>query len=309
MFPAALRECLYENVVVGEELGPIELVVDDYFVKRYAFTVDDYLPWAFSDIESPFKRRVGQATILGDDLLKVIYSHYDKNTLVGLHTDEQLSFSGPVFVGERVTLKGRYVDKYIGRRDDGHVVFESEATGEDGRVLLRHHQTEIMRLSEGHGAGGGRAEPPAKRITGEFREDVAPAEFASRELKPGTPLVPLVKHITQEQISVFSERGSFRKGLHNDPEIARRAGLPSPIAQGMMEVCYASEMLTHFFGATFFTTGKLHFKFLNPVFPGDTLTVHGAVANTSGDRLELEVWVKNPKKNLTAVGWASAQLG
>ena len=303
-----LRECLYENVVVGEELGRFELVVDDYFVKRYAFTVDDYLSWALDDADCPFKKRVGHAAILGDDLLKVIYSHYDKTTLVGLHTEEELSFHSPVFVGERVSLTGRYVDKYVGRGDDGHVVLEAEARGEDGRILIRHREVEIMRLSEGHGAGGGRAEPPLKPITGEIREDMAPAMDASSELEPGTPLVPIVKHITQEQVSVYSMRGSFHKGLHNDLAIARRAGLRSTVAQGMMEFCYAAELLTRFFGSTFFTTGRLRCKFLNPVFPDDTLTVHGAIANSSVDRLELDVWVKNQEGKITAVGWASAQV-
>ena len=65
---AAFKEATFENVVVAQELGPTELVVDDHFVKRYAFTVDDYMPWALHET-SPFGRRIGHATILADDLL------------------------------------------------------------------------------------------------------------------------------------------------------------------------------------------------------------------------------------------------
>ena len=33
----------YENVVVGEEMGPFTYPVDDYSVKAYSFAVDDYM--------------------------------------------------------------------------------------------------------------------------------------------------------------------------------------------------------------------------------------------------------------------------
>ena len=48
---------------MGEELGPIELVVDDHLIKQFAFTVDDHHPW-FLGGESPFGERVAHAAIL-----------------------------------------------------------------------------------------------------------------------------------------------------------------------------------------------------------------------------------------------------
>ena len=305
MATAGLKEATFENVVVPEELGPIQLVVDDHFIKRYAFTVDDYLPWAMAE-PSPFGGRIGHAAILADDLLKVFYTRFDKSTVVGLHTEEQLWFDNPVFLGERVTLTGRYVDKYV-KRDRGHVVLEAQATGEDGRSLIRHRGIEIMRIGEGHGAGGGRAEPPEQRVTAQFREDLPEAASASLLLEPGTPLPSLSKTVTQEQMTVFSVRGSYHKGLHNDLELAQRAGLRTPIAQGQMQACYAAQLLTSFFGASFFTSGWLRLKFLNPVFPGETLTLRGAVTGVRDGRLNLELWSQNEQGKWIAAGWASAK--
>jgi acyl dehydratase len=302
----ALKEATYENVVIPEEFGPIELLVDDHFVKRYAFTVDDYNPWAFAD-QNPFGRRIGQAAVLADDVLKVFFASFDHDTVVGLHVEEQLWFDSPVFVGERVALAGRYVDKYV-KRGDGHVVLEAQALGADGRSLMRHRGIEIMRIGEGHGAGGGRARRSDTHVTGDYDHAVAEAPAARLDLPRGTPVVPIVKRVTQEQMSVFTARGSTHRGLHNDLEIARHAGLQTPIAQGQMQACYAAELLTRFFGATFFTSGWLRLKFLNPVFPNDVLTVRGVVTGMNGHRLELEVWVSNEAGKLTAAGWASAEL-
>jgi acyl dehydratase len=305
MTTTKLKEATYDNIVIPEEFGPIELLVDDHFVKRYAFTVDDYNLWAFAD-NNPFGSRIGQAALLADDVLKVFFASFDQDTVVGLHTEEQLWFDNPVFVGERVTLSGRYVDKYV-KRGDGHVVLEAQAFGADGRSLIRHRGIEIMRIDDGHGAGGGRAEPSKRRVTGNYNRDLAEAAAGRLDLQPGTPLVPIVKRVTQEQMSVFSARGSGHKGLHNDLEIARRAGLPTPIAQGQMQTCYIAELLTRFFGPTFYTSGWFRLKFLNPVFPGDVLTVRGAVTGAKDRRLELEVWVNNDAGKLTAAGWASAE--
>ena len=99
----------YENIVLGEDFGPIEEVVDEYKVKKFAFMMDDYNPWCFGD--SPFGKRIGHAGILANDLLQLFTQVYDANTVVGLHTQEELWFVNPIFVGERARLYGKYVEK------------------------------------------------------------------------------------------------------------------------------------------------------------------------------------------------------
>ena len=205
-----------------------------------------------------------------------------------MHTEEQLWFDNPVFVGERVTISGRYMDRYE-KRGAGYVVLEAQAKGEDGRSLVRHRGIEIMRIAACHGASGGRAEPPEKCVGAQIREDLPPAASVSLKLQPGLPLPPLYKHITPEQISAYSVRGSYHKGLHNDLAIAQAAGLRTPIAQGRMQACHVAQLLTDFFGASFFTSGWLRLKFLNPLFAGDAVTIRAAVADIYDGRVELEV--------------------
>lgn len=299
----------YENIVLEEDFGPIEEVVDDYKVKKFAFMMDDYNPWCFGG--SPFGKPIGHAGILANDLLQLFTQVYDPNTVVGLHTQEELWFVNPVFVGERARLYGKYVEKYE-RRGKGYVVMEADARGEDGRVLLRHRGIEILYVEPGPVVGKSTAEAVEKRVTGEYRKDLEPVTHARRGLVPGRPLAPLTKTVMQDQMAIFSGVGKHLRNIHSDIEIARKGGLPNTIAQGMMETIYLTELLTRFFGPSWFTTGWERMKFIAPVFSGETITARGVVTgesrNAEGPRLELEIWIENAAGKMTAAGWASARV-
>jgi acyl dehydratase len=300
----------YENIELEEDFGPIEEVVDDYKVKKFAFMMDDYNPWCFG--ESPFGKPIGHAGILANDLLQLFTQVYDPNTVVGLHTQEELWFVNPVFFGERARLYGKYVEKYE-RRGKGYVVMEADARGEDGRVLLRHRGIEILYVEPGPVVGKSTAEAVEKRVTGEYRKDLEPVSRARSGILPGTPLVPLVKQVRQEQMAVFSGVGKHLRNIHTDIEIARKGGLQNTIAQGMMETIYLTELLTRFFGASWFTSGWEKMKFISPVPAGETIRARGVVTGenreANGTRLELEIWVENAAGKMTAAGWASGNLG
>jgi acyl dehydratase len=299
----------YENILLNEEFGPITEMVDDYKVKKFAFCMDDYHPWYFG--ESPLGGRVGHAGILANELLQLFIQVYDANTVVGLHTHEELWFVNPVFVPERVRLCGTYVEKYE-RRGKGYVVMEADARGEDGRVLLRHRGVEILHVEPGSVVGKSTAEAQERRVTGEYRKDVEPVSRARGGLAPGTPLVPLHKQPFQDQIAVFSMVGKHVRNAHTDIEVARRAGLKDTLAQGMMESIYLTELLTNFFGPSWFTTGWQKVKFIRPVYCGEKLTVRGVITGerheADGTRLEVEIWVQNAAGEMTAAGWASGRL-
>lgn len=304
-----LKPARYELVEVGEEFGPIDEVVSDFTIKRFAFMMDDYHPWYFG--ESPFGKRIGHAGILGNELLQLFTTVYDPNTVVGLHTQEELWFANPVFCGERARLWGKYVEKYE-RRGKGYVVMEAEARGEDGRLLLRHRGIEILHIQPGSVVGRATATTVEKRVTGGYRKDLAPVTQVRPGLAPGTPVAPLTKEIRQDQVAVFSRVGRHLKNIHTDLDVARQGGLRTTLAQGMMEFVYGTELLTRFFGASWFTSGRQKMKFLRPVFAGDIVTTRAMVTEETRDsdetRLELEVWVEGAQGEMTAAGWASARL-
>src|SRR5215208_4530386 len=231
------HELRYELVEIPKEFGPVQVLVDDHKIKTYAFTQDDYRSWYFSD-NTPFGKRIGHAAILANDLLWLFLT--ERENIVGLHAQEELWFYSPVFAEEQATLQGKYVDKYE-KRGKGYVVMEAEARGEDGRLLIRRRGVEIMRIAAGSVVAGKSAKDVERRVSGEYRRDIAPVERARPGLEPGTPIVPLVKRANPEQMSVFSMISPFSKNIHTDLEAAEAAGLRLPIMQGQQQVCFIAE--------------------------------------------------------------------
>ena len=118
------KEGLYELVEVPEDFGPVECLVDDHKIKAFAFTQDDYDPWYFTD-DTPFGRRIAPAGVLANDLMAIFLTKY--HSIVGLHTEEELTFFSPIFADECVTLTGGYVDQFV-KRDMGHVILHTTRT-------------------------------------------------------------------------------------------------------------------------------------------------------------------------------------
>jgi acyl dehydratase len=303
---AGLKPPVFDSIVIPEEFGPVDLLVDDLKVKRFAFTQDDHGDWYLR--AGPYGPRVGQAGLLANDLLQLFTLKYAASQVVGLHTEEELCFERPVLVGQRVRLAGRYVDKYE-RRGQGYVVMEADARDDEGRTLVRHRGVEIMRTTPGEVAGRGSAgRGTGRRVSDEYDTSLPLARSLGGATPPGTGLEPLHKELTFEQMAVFSRTGEFVTNIHNDLGTARAGGLTVPIVQGQQLVCYLTELLTRGFGAEWFSTGRLHVKFLRPVSAFDRIEAAGAVRETERDgprtHVRLDVWVRRGDKSLAAVGWA-----
>jgi acyl dehydratase len=305
------RRPVYDEVVLDEELGPVAVRVDEAAVKAMAFALDDHRPWHFGP--SPFGGPVGHAAALANELLCIYYTHYDRHGVVGLHTEELMEFHSPVWVGETATLDGRYVDKYE-RRGRGYVDLVAEARGEDGRLLVHHRGVEIMRVdpgdvvSEPTGDAPAPAAPGSGRIDASFDDTAAPVARAVAGLIAGAPLVPRRSLLSADMISVFSFGGEFLRNIHTDLEIARGGGLERPIAQGQQQASLLASYATDLFGASWFTSGRLRAKFVQPLPANSAITLGGRVAGYSddGERLELELWLDRGDGVLSAVAWASA---
>jgi len=129
----------------------------------------------------------------------------------------------------------------------------------------------------------------------------------------GTELPPLVKHMTLENMRLFSggEGRAQKVNLHTDATAAQRdTGLKQPFASGRMSLGYACEMMSRFLGLdTFSRTGKIDFKFVKPVMPGDTITVRGRVSELEelpeGTRVTVDIHCENQKGDKISVGTGS----
>ena len=70
--------------------------------------------------------------------------------------------------------------------------------------------------------------------------------IAVRNMEVEQELPPVRKEMTFDDMRLFSMWGN--RNIHTDWEVAKKGGLPAPIAAGLMSHAYLSEMLTNFFG-------------------------------------------------------------
>ena len=138
--------------------------------------------------------------------------------------------------------------------------------------------------------------------------------LTAANIKVGTALPPLVKQLTLEQMLLFSSgTGRVDKvNLHTDAAAAQRdTGMKQPFASGRISMGYACELMSRFVGLDRFSrTGKIDFRFIKPVMPGDTITVHGKVLEVTpvseGMLVTVEIHCDNQKGEKTSVGSATA---
>lgn len=310
---AGLKEPIYENIAVPEEFGPVDILVDDLKIKRFAFVADDYGEWYLRG-DSPWGGRIAQPGLLANDLLQLFTLRYAPSKVVGLHTIEELWWHGPVRLGQQVRLAGRYVERYE-QRGQGSVVLEADARDLEGNVLLHHRGVEIMRTrpAEVGGRGSTRGSGRGPRVTGEYDESLGRLDRLDATVVPGTGLEPLYKEVTFEQMAVFSRLGEFVTNIHDDLRTARAAGLTVPIVQGQQQVCYLAELAARAFGAAWFDSGSLKAKFLRPISAFETIEVAGVVRDVErhgarGATIGLDVWIKDSSGRLATVGWARGEL-
>lgn len=314
-----LKPYTWENIQIGEEFGPVEGILSELKLKLHAFAVDDYHPWYFH--QSPFGARIGHPTLLATDILMLFTLGYDVMTPpceAGLHARNELEFLRPIFVGQRVTITGKHVEKYQ-KRAQNYRVLEGVVRDEAGQPFLRMRATETVGLTPSTPVGRGMSTPPPDAITGEIPEDTPVVHRASRWVPPGTALPSLTKQTSFEQSVAYSGfpfgwvEGGARAmwyNQHTDPEDARRHGHSDAVVQGLCSAAYISEMCVNFFGASWLTTGRLSTAFIRPVVVRDAITASGLVKRFEEEggrqRLCLDVWCKNQRGELTTVGRASA---
>ncbi len=127
----------------------------------------------------------------------------------------------------------------------------------------------------------------------------------------GQELSPLVKPpITQEQLRRYADASGDYNPIHLDEQAARRVGLDSVIAHGMLSMAFLGQFVNqHIAAIPGARIEHLKVRFMNMVRLGDTLTCHGVVkAQTTGEdsnqSVTIECWAQNQKGDKVTAGEA-----
>ena len=284
-----------DEVYVGRDYGAREVAITPELVRHYAEAVTDRNPWYFGD--SPFGGAVAPALILHSEVYKNL-SWYLPNLYGNLHAKQEWEIFHPAMVGETVTTRSLILDRYI-KRDREYIVKEVSCFGPDGRVLNRGrtHQSFLLGRQEGIVVDKEREKRSDRRF--ETGPEAALEEIAGPR-----------KDVTLEMCWKFSGPS---KNYHNDVEEARKLGFPDIVVQGMMPLCFLSEMMTERFGPGWLQGGRTSVNLVNVLWQTDAVTCRGRVtARTpegSRQRAHLQVWCEKDDGTKVVVGTASAAEG
>lgn len=141
--------------------------------------------------------------------------------------------------------------------------------------------------------------------------------LATKDIRVGYELPPLVLTISPEKVNLFSNRtiprgdpqGKSIVNIHTSEEMAKSAGLPGIVVEGLQVYASISKLMTNFFGEGWVRGGKLSVTFIKIMMPGDTITIKAVVKEKtpedSATRITLDVWCENQESEKTVVGMAS----
>ncbi len=99
-----------------------------------------------------------------------------------------------------------------------------------------------------------------------------------------------------------------RGNIHDDKDLARKAGFVAPIAGGEQTIAIVAQFLADNFGMRFVRGGRIEVSLTKPVLYGDTLTSHAKIVAVDADRAELQIRVDNQRGEQVLVGNAAVRL-
>jgi acyl dehydratase len=134
------------------------------------------------------------------------------------------------------------------------------------------------------------------------------------ETAVGEALSPLVKPpITLDQLIRYAKVSGDQNPIHVDEEAARRVGLDSVIAHGMLSMAFLGQFITQQIADI--PGAQLHHfrvRFARMVRLGDVLTCHGIVKERRSEQerefITIECWAQNQKGEKATSGEAIVTL-
>lgn len=277
---------------VGRDYGPREVDITPELVRDYADALDDHNPWYFGD--SPFGLPVAPALVLHSQVYRY-FGWYLPNIYGNLHAKQEWELFQPIMVGDRVTTRSMIVERYI-KRDREYVVNEVTCMGPDGRIINRGRTHQSFLLGEGSGI-----------VVDKQREKRSDRRFEVATAEVLETLTALTKQVSLDMCMKFSGPA---KNYHNDVEEARKLGFPDIVVQGMMPLCFLSQMMTERFGEGWYAGGRMTVNLVNVLWQKEEVTCRGEVTALTPEgslrRAHATVWCEKTDGTKVVVGTASA---
>jgi hypothetical protein len=287
------RDIPFDDILIGLELGPTEIPVNEKIVRDYCDEFNDHnsIYLGHSPFGGPVVPPLFQATLHDLGLLS---TKWDPHSTVPSKTEHELI--NPARIEKRLSATGKIIDKYI-RRGREYVVIQSVIMDEDDleiRRCLDHVLLSLERTS--------RADTESASTEGQSATNHVKGEA-------GIEIPSVVKIAYQRSLH---EREFLPDSSHNE-EYARSVGYPGRLVSGYVLCAYMTEMLVNFFGPSWLKGGRFSAMFISPgVQEGDALTCRGfirdEVREKAGENVNLDIWIEKMPGLKVVVGKANGIL-
>ncbi len=286
------------DILTGQDVGSHEFEITPELVATYMAGTDDPSPWYTGS--SPFEAGSGGAAVAPALILHSEVYHYGgwylKNIFGNLHAKQEWDLFAPMMVGDTVRTHSTIIDRYIKRGRD-YVVNEVQVFGDGGRLLSRARTHQSFLLDE---SNTGFAVDKSREKDKKRRVESGEGDFVEK-------LVSIEKPVSIDMCKTFSPGVTY----HNDADAAKKLGFPDIVVQGMMTVCFLSELMTNRFGEGWYSGGRMSVNLVNVLWGEDGgVTCKGVIREftpeSSARRAHCEIWAEKADGTKVIVGTASA---
>jgi acyl dehydratase len=274
-----------EPVYVGRDYGEREVTIDRELVDHYVRSVEG---------DPSMYREQAPALVLHSECYRDL-NWYLANIFGNLHARQEWELFAPIAVGQRVTTRGFIRDRYRKRGRD-YVVKETWTLDDAGRLLCRGltHQSFLVERPGGDADVVDKTREKAKERV---------FEIGGR----GRALTPFARTVHETMCRLFSGPGD---NYHTDRASARALGFPDIVVQGMLPICFVSELLAGAYRDGWLAGGKMDVRLVNVLWANERVTAHAEVLDEVPEagrvRDHLDVWVEKDDGTKVIVGTASA---
>jgi acyl dehydratase len=287
--------------VIGEELGPKQLVASTDLIRAYVNSVGDE---GFARHAAAMRLATGKSmappTLFDRDLgTRLFSSKYTSG--YSLHAKQTFEFRRPLEAGVTYTIAGKLAKIYT-RNEIDYATVEAACVTPGGETAVVSEYTRAFRFPENRykHKPADRMPPTVASFLEQHRANPGAAFPAV-----GSVLEGVSRQMTQALMNLYSGPGS---NIHTDVPVARRRGHPDAIVQGLMTTALECELYREVFGGAWYTTGTIAVKYIDSIIANACLTPLGIVVANTGGRLELRTTVYNERQELLTVGSASVKI-
>jgi hypothetical protein len=282
----------FDEIVVHQPLGPIEILASEKAVRRYCDDWADHDPMYLerSIWGGPVVPPAFQAGLTGFQLLS---TRYKARATIGARSEHRSI--RPARVGTRLFTAGTITEKYV-RRGLEYVVVESTTKDDDGQEIRWSRDHILLSLERRPDAAALSAAEPAasKRAAAQLAD---PARV---------PIPTLEKRAYQRALD---ENRFAENSIHND-DYTRQHGYAGALMSAYVLCGYMAEVLVKFYGPSWLMGGSLAVNFINGgVQQGNAITCGGeiiqSVVEPAGVRHELAIWMEKDGGKRVIAGTAS----